>query len=156
MDMLKKYGITPQDVVYEDPLPKDGKLPKDLTSKLIEYRGIFLTKEEFGNCCKVAKVLQSDAKLNAATDNSIAEYALKIWINAIKSFFGYEIKWTQLELKEEIRVAGFKDQMTTYACRFKKDRPLLFLLVGMDGKYTFLDEKQFDAFDHGPYSKPGI
>ena len=148
-----KIQISPN-VKFEDPEPltaqnsftgADGSV-----HKLVEYRGIFLTKDEFMKCVKINKVLEDEFRPSYSE-----EQCVNLWQNAIKSQFGFDIKIEKLELKDEIIARGIKSPFkAVYSCRFQTQRPLLFLIIA--DKLMFIDEKQFDAFDKGPYKKPSI
>lgn len=149
----KQYNVDIPDTIDEKDI-KDN--PESMSSNLIEYRGIFLTKYEFEKCCKINKALETDKDILAAKDSSIEDKAVKIWENLLNSQFGFEIKLEKLELKEEVVNSGLKCPMIVWACRFQTDRPFLFLIIYDNGKVVFVDEKQFDAFDRGPFKKPKI
>lgn len=158
-DFAKEHSLKIPNIVKTEgeELPQnDFTGPDGSVHKLVEYRGIFLTKEEFMKCCKINKVIESDQQIKAAKDNSIEEYAVKLWEQTLKSQFGFNIKLAKLELKDEVVSAGLKNPITVWACRFQEKRPFLFLLILDNGNVKFVDEKQFDAFDHGPYKKPLI
>ena len=121
---------------------------KGIAHKLIEYRGIFLTKEEFGKCCRISKILENNKK------QSYNE-TLKLWVNLLQSQFGFEIKVEKLLIKDQIN-PDFLPFKEAYCCRFQKDRPLLFLIFVDNGDVLFVDEKQFDAFEKGPYQECNI
>lgn len=116
-----------------------------IAHKLTEYRGIFLTKEEFEKCCRINKLLETNKK------DSIEE-TLILWENLLKSQFGFEIKIEKLLIKDNINPDFFPIK-ACYCCRFQKDRPLLFLVFFDNGKIVFVDEKQYDAFDKGGFKE---
>lgn len=155
-DFAKKHNIPiSANVKFEDEEPlttqnsftgADGSV-----HKLVEYRGIFLTKDEFLKCAKINNVLKTEFKPEFTEEQSV-----NLWQNALKSQFGFEIRIEKLELKDEIVSRGIKSPFkAVYSCRFQNQRPLLFLII-LEDKLMFVDEKQFDAFNKGPYKKPSI
>ena len=102
-------------------------------------------------CAKINNVLKTEFR-----PEFTEEQCVNLWQNALKSQFGFEIRIEKLELKDEIVSRGIKSPFkAVYSCRFQNQRPLLFLII-LEDKLMFVDEKQFDAFNKGPYKKPSI
>lgn len=121
-------------------------------AQIRHIEGLNLTKEEFTKACYVGQAI-IDYK---PTENSDVQHDLEnIFKQEMKSRFSYASKFATLELKDNFNSDDVNIIVT--AARFEKDRPFMFLIYDPRAKMgTVLDEKQFDAFNQGPFKRPQI
>lgn len=114
--------------------------------------GIKLTLKEFQSCCRI------EQKLKESNFKDIYKNQKEI-VNLVKQLLMKEFgsnKSVKLEKNPNFNQEQLKG-IDCYAFRFSGGRPLLFLFISEDDKFSFIDESRFEAFgEKGLFIKPKI
>ena len=102
--------------------------------------GINLNKKEYEN---VAKIFNKMAKKYGQRFSS-KEDVINDFKSEMRQHFNAKIDFETAALRENAKDAPFE----LIACRFQKDRPLIFLIIDMDSNsWGIVDEKRFPPLD---------
>ncbi len=116
------------------------KEPEIKDSQLTD--GINLSKKEFTSVATVVKAL---AKVFGEGTYDDSTKLVNEFKSQMRQTFDIHITFEELKVKENAPT-----NMKVVACRFKKDRPLIFLAMETENKNWFiLDEKRFPALEAG-------
>lgn len=129
--------------MYKNPIPVSMGMPKNLGKNSpddpsVFVDGINLSKPEFEKVAKVFNTLTKKYGHKYSTKTEIIE-AFK---SEMRQKFDANITFEKAGLRDP------KSEVELLACRFKKDRPLIYLILMTPvNDWTIIDEKRFQPLD---------